>query len=339
MMVAAVLAVASPARADSRWFSPEWFAGPWTVTLGAEGRVLPTYEGSSNYRFLPVPLFDIRRAGTPRHFQSPRDGASIGIVEFDNFRLGPTLKVRLPRREGDDAKLRGLGDVNFAVELGGFAEYWFTPWLRARGELRQGVSGHHGLTGDLAHDIDAICTGTPRAVSLAEVNGRRFHSNAGFGLMSTMARERENARRAFPFSRALGFVAAGLRTLFTYRPIEVELGEGEKRRQFYADTVLVTSNHFEGMPWRRPNLEGRLLEVHLLEAGGLSARLKLLWLAAQGRWRDHDRLTSFTATRFIVRRRKKRSVALSIDGEACRLHGPIVFNVAPETLYLHAPDT
>ncbi|MBX3553947.1 MAG: MipA/OmpV family protein [Pseudolabrys sp.] len=153
MMVAAVLAVASPARADSRWFSPEWFAGPWTVTLGAEGRVLPTYEGSSNYRFLPVPLFDIRRAGTPRHFQSPRDGASIGIVEFDNFRLGPTLKVRLPRREGDDAKLRGLGDVNFAVELGGFAEYWFTPWLRARGELRQGVSGHHGLTGDLAADV------------------------------------------------------------------------------------------------------------------------------------------------------------------------------------------
>lgn len=153
MMVAAVLAVASPAWADSRWFSPEWFAGPWTVTLGAEGRVLPTYEGSSNYRFLPVPLFDIRRAGTPRHFQSPRDGASIGIVEFDNFRLGPTLKVRLPRREGDDAKLRGLGDVNFAVELGGFAEYWFTPWLRARGELRQGVSGHHGLTGDLAADV------------------------------------------------------------------------------------------------------------------------------------------------------------------------------------------
>jgi len=153
MMVAAVLAVASPARADSRWFSPEWFAGPWTVTLGAEGRVLPTYEGSSNYRFLPVPLFDIRRAGTPRHFQSPRDGASIGIVEFDNFRLGPTLKVRLPRREGDDAKLRGLDDVNFAVELGGFAEYWFTPWLRARGELRQGVSGHHGLTGDLAADV------------------------------------------------------------------------------------------------------------------------------------------------------------------------------------------
>lgn len=148
MLAAAAFAMTSPAIADSSWFS-----GPWTVTLGAEGRVLPTYEGSSHYRVLPVPLFDIRRAGTPRQFQSSRDGASIGIIEFDNFRLGPTLKVRLPRREGDDSNLRGLGDVNFAVELGGFAEYWFTPWLRTRGELRQGVSGHHGLTGDLSADV------------------------------------------------------------------------------------------------------------------------------------------------------------------------------------------
>jgi len=144
----AMLALASPAVADS-----SWFAGPWTVTLGAEGRVLPTYEGSSNYRFLPVPLFDVRRAGTPRRFQASRDGASIGIIEFDRFRLGPTLKVRLQRRESDDSKLNGLGDVDFAVELGGFAEYWIAPWLRTRGELRQGVSGHHGLTGDLSADV------------------------------------------------------------------------------------------------------------------------------------------------------------------------------------------
>lgn len=194
-----------------------------------------------------------------------------------------------------------------------------------------------GLSGNLDHDIDALCTGQPRAVSLALVNGRRFHSNAGFGLLSTMARERENARRAFPFSRAIGFAVAALRTLFTYRPIEVELGEGEHRRQFYADTVLVTSNPFDGMPWHRPDLNARVLEIHLLEAGGLASRLRLLWLAARGRWRDHPCLTSFTATRFTVRRRKKRSTALSIDGEACRLHGPVEFNVAPETLYLHAP--
>ena len=117
-LVASAVLATSPALADSRWFSPDWFSGPWTVTLGAEGRVLPTYEGSSNYRFMPLPIFDIRRAGTPRRFKSSRDGASIGIIEFNNFRMGPTFKVRQQRREGDDAKLAGLGNVDFAIEVG-----------------------------------------------------------------------------------------------------------------------------------------------------------------------------------------------------------------------------
>jgi outer membrane protein len=139
---------ASGARADSSWFS-----GPWTVTLGAEARFLPTYEGSDTTRFRPFPIFDIRRAGEPRRFKSPRDGASIGLFENNNFRFGPTLKIRLPRKEGDDTDLRGLGDISWAVEVGGFAEYWVTPWLRTRAELRQGFNGHHGLIGDLNADV------------------------------------------------------------------------------------------------------------------------------------------------------------------------------------------
>lgn len=193
-----------------------------------------------------------------------------------------------------------------------------------------------GLTGDMDTDIDTICMGEPRAISVGRVNGQHFHSIAGFGLLSTMARERENARRAFPFSRALGFAAAALRTVFTYRPIEVEIGEGESRKLFTADTVLVTSNPFEGVPWHRPRLDQRRLEVHLLAAGGIAARFRLLWLTARGRWRHHEQLTSFTASRFTVRRRKKHSVALAIDGEPARHHGPVIFDVAPEILYLNA---
>ncbi len=147
--------VSAPAKADSSWFS-----SPWTVTLGVEGRALPKFEGSDNMRFLPVPVFDIRRAGTPRRFKSARDGASIGIIEGENFRLGPTLKVRLPRNEGDDSALRGLGDIKFAIEAGAFAEYWVTPWLRTRGEIRQGFNGHHGIVGDIT--ADAVYRMTPQ---------------------------------------------------------------------------------------------------------------------------------------------------------------------------------
>jgi MipA family protein len=117
---------------------------------GAEGRILPSYEGSSRYIVAPFPLFEARQADAPRAFRSARDGASIGILETGHFRAGPTLKIDLPRREDDDANLRGLGDVDWAFELGGFVEYWPAAWLRTRMELRQGIGGHDGQGGDLS---------------------------------------------------------------------------------------------------------------------------------------------------------------------------------------------
>lgn len=127
--------------------------GELALTLGVEGRVLPSYPGSSSSFLLPLPLFDIRPAGTPRHFTSPRDGLSIGIYERDKLRIGLTGKAELPRRENDDPNLAGLGNVGWAVEPGAFVEFWPVTWLRVRGELRQGLGGHQGQVGDLLGDV------------------------------------------------------------------------------------------------------------------------------------------------------------------------------------------
>jgi outer membrane protein len=147
-------------------------AGELTLTLGLEGRVLPSYPGSTSSLLLPIPLFDVRPAGTPRRFASPRDGLGIGIYDKGNFRIGLTGKAELPRREKNDPNLAGLGDVGWAREPGGFLEFWPVNWLRTRAELRQGLGGHQGQVGDLSADIVAPVTpkltlsGGPR-VSLA----------------------------------------------------------------------------------------------------------------------------------------------------------------------------
>ena len=132
----------------------------WTVTLGAEGSAVPNFYGSDRYVFRPVPLIDIRPAGTPPRFHSPRESLGFGIFDTGRFRFGPVGKLIYPRKEGNDGALQGLGDIGWGLELGAFADFWAFPWLRAHGELRQGVGAHHGLVGDIL--VDAVVPITPQ---------------------------------------------------------------------------------------------------------------------------------------------------------------------------------
>ncbi len=153
-VLAALLAVSAlAAGAAAEPASAPASASDWTVTVGVEGRVLPTYEGSGTFMLAPFPMFDIRRAGTPPNFRSPRDGFSFGILDSGRLRAGPTVKVRFAREESSDPDLRGLGDIGWTLEAGAFAEYWPADWLRGRVELRQGIGGHHGLVSDVTADL------------------------------------------------------------------------------------------------------------------------------------------------------------------------------------------
>lgn len=163
--IAAALAIVSltPAAfaadvAQPRATAPAQYLAPtptsdWVITLGAEARVIPRYEGSDSLKFWPFPVFRVRRAGTPEQFRSPRDGASIAILDAGPIKFGPTVKVRLGRKASDDSDLTGLGDVDWAFEAGAFAEYWPAQWLRTRAEVRQGFGGHHGVVSDLMADV------------------------------------------------------------------------------------------------------------------------------------------------------------------------------------------
>jgi len=143
-------ALASNAGAGSALPPPQ---SDWTVTLGVEGRVLPNFEGSASSMLRPFPIFDIRRAGTPPSFRSPRDGFSFGILDSGRFQVGPTVKLVFARNESSDNSLRGLGDVAWTFEAGAFVEYWPADWLRGRVEIRQGIGGHQGLVSDVTADL------------------------------------------------------------------------------------------------------------------------------------------------------------------------------------------
>jgi outer membrane protein len=152
---ASILAAALPVAAyavEPGWSLPP-VPGEWTVTVGVEGTVAPAFEGSSQYLFSPMPVFFLRPVGHAARFRSERDGASIALLNLGSFAAGPAAKFKSARYESDSGQLRGLGDVDWALEIGGFAEYWPSEWLRTRIEVRRGFNGHDGIVADLTADV------------------------------------------------------------------------------------------------------------------------------------------------------------------------------------------
>ena len=127
--------------------------GDWTVKVGAGGEYRPAFEGANRSMLSPIPIFSIRRAGKPDQFRGPRDAGGIAFLEMAGFRAGPAFKYVAARNAADFAELRGLGDVNAAIEVGGFLEYFPVEWLRGRVEVLQGFGGHHGVVANFSADL------------------------------------------------------------------------------------------------------------------------------------------------------------------------------------------
>ena len=152
---AAIFAAALPVAAsagETGWSLPP-IPGEWTIGLGVEITALPAFEGSSQNLFSALPELSLRPAGKTPRFRSERDSASISLINVGGFHAGPAARFKDARYESDNPQLQGLGDVDWTLEVGGFAELWPSDWLRTRLEVRRGFNGHEGIVADLTADL------------------------------------------------------------------------------------------------------------------------------------------------------------------------------------------
>jgi MipA family protein len=145
-----------PAPTVPAAYAPATVVPDWIVTIGGELRVIPAWPGAPEGKFALVggPLLSVRKQGTPVDYFGPRDSFGFSVLDLGQIKIGPAVKIVWPRQESSYAGLNGLGNVNLAVQAGAFAEYWAVPWLRLRGEVRQGFGGETGVSGDLF--LDAV---------------------------------------------------------------------------------------------------------------------------------------------------------------------------------------
>ena len=153
LCLAIVTASAGTATAQPTTIGSERFGAPpkdWTFDIGPGVVVAPWFEGSANYRVLPIPNLDLRYQ-RDKFFLSARDGVGATLLDLDGFKAGPILRYRFPRNAGDGGYLFGMGNVPFTVEGGGFLRYDL-PYLAAKVELRRGLGGSNGLIFDALVD-------------------------------------------------------------------------------------------------------------------------------------------------------------------------------------------
>lgn len=147
----AAIVLASPISATAGEGAFGWLSGDWYLTVGASGIVAPNFEGGKKYLFSASPMISLGKAGNPVRFSSRNDNISLGLFDNGAVRAGVAGKF-LWGRDNDDDALRGLDPVRWGGEIGGFAEFYPTDWLRVRGEVRQGIRSHHGVVVDVAAD-------------------------------------------------------------------------------------------------------------------------------------------------------------------------------------------
>ena len=145
-----VLAPASPASAQKGL--DDFTMMGWSLSNLRVGVVAaPDYMGSDDYRLRPSGSLALYRRRTGPAYGAPDDGVSLGLAGGRRVSFGVSSRLRSGRHDQGD--LKGFEKIDWAVEAGGFVNWWPAEWIRVRGEVRHGFNGHDGWVADLGADV------------------------------------------------------------------------------------------------------------------------------------------------------------------------------------------
>jgi outer membrane scaffolding protein for murein synthesis (MipA/OmpV family) len=125
----------------------------WRTTFGPAVSYQPKYEGSQHYEIQPGINFEVRYK--ERLYLSTGEGLGYDIFRSRNVRAGVGVSYDLGR-EANITELRGLGDIQAAVQFRLYGEYVFRPKIMdhefpiiASAAVYRAVGGYDGLQGDM----------------------------------------------------------------------------------------------------------------------------------------------------------------------------------------------
>lgn len=144
---AALALIAAPAMLQSVKAQPASEPFALDMELGAAVGFEPGFEGGRTYQVAWSPIIQL-------HFLRLPGVGQIGGGPDQGFSFAPSINVINERKQTDDRRLAGLGNVDAAYEIGGKLAYRWQD-IRVFVAARKGFGGHHGWQGTLGADYIA----------------------------------------------------------------------------------------------------------------------------------------------------------------------------------------
>ena len=213
----------------------------------------------------------------------------------------------------------------------------------ALGILPLGTLNHFardlGIPADLDQAVALIAGGKARSVDVAEVNGRTFVNNSAIGLYPLMVVDRESQQRRLGRSKRLAMLVASLRTLARFHDSRLTLTTDEGRSSLDTPLLFVGNNDYRiAMPGagQREALDNGRLCVLVMRKKGVPGFLAATARALLGLSRENDMVRLDDVERLRVDSRQP-TLAVSIDGETCRMTPPLDYRIRKAALRVIAP--
>jgi diacylglycerol kinase family enzyme len=222
----------------------------------------------------------------------------------------------------------------------------------AFGVLPQGTFNYfsraNGIPAETQAALQVLLTETPREVQVGLVNDRVFLVNASLGLYAQLLEEREAYKREYGRHRAIAFGAALMTLLRGHRQWDLRLASHGEERDYRTPTLFVGNNPLQlrqvGIEQAEALENGRQLAAVMLKPAGIAGLVGLLVRGAFGRLGQADGVISFPFESLTVKARgrslsqRPRRVKVATDGEVGWLEMPLLFRVAPDSLWLIRPE-
>jgi outer membrane protein len=183
--------------------------------IGLGVAAVPVYEGSRDYRALPVPLINYQSGN---FFISPRAGLPAMGLKTDlapDWTAGAFVGMALGRDAADSDRTRGLDDIDFHGTYGAFLEWSPGPYSLMVA-YRQAARSGYGGTLDLRATYDAWHNTSNRVTVGASTQWADHNSmQTWFGVTpSQSARSREGLDA---YSPSAGFKSVALFGTWAHR--------------------------------------------------------------------------------------------------------------------------